>query len=345
MFMQPSTWNETNQHWIPQFLLKGFGIRKNASSVYQLDKETKVVAVRKVSEAASKARVLTERDDEVMRGIERRAAAVIDAIRKGQLDRVNEDGRRAVDKLVMAMTLNDPYHGIDVETTRANSIADVIVELNAAVNRYGGALDEPDISNYMDERLTHDLLAGFVDSSTQIVASALRAMGLQAFTAPEGEFFVIGDSPVLVVRGVVDGETNLLNPGSQVILPINSRCVLVYTWSIGMNVIDRGGILDREQIGSLNSDYHDGVKCRYLYGRNVETLRRSQLLPMSWSPRGRSNDVSSGWAMMQHLRQTKERLQAAQHAAQAGVFEEGARELVDAAIAQHAELDKPSSPV
>ena len=34
--MQPSTWNDTNQHWIPQFLLKGFGIRKRAASVYEL---------------------------------------------------------------------------------------------------------------------------------------------------------------------------------------------------------------------------------------------------------------------------------------------------------------------
>ena len=23
--MQQSTWNDTNQHWVPQFLLKGFG--------------------------------------------------------------------------------------------------------------------------------------------------------------------------------------------------------------------------------------------------------------------------------------------------------------------------------
>ena len=342
--MQPSTWNETNQHWIPQFLLKGFGIRKMAHSVYELDKETKVVAVRKVSEAASKARVLTERDDEVLRGIESRAATVIDAIRKGHLDRINEDGRRAVDKLVMAMTLNDPYHGIDVETTRASAIADVIGELNEAVNRYGGALDEPDIRNFMDERLTYDLLSGFVDSPTQLVASALRAMGLQAFTAREGEFFIIGDSPVLVVRGVVDGERNLLNSGSQVILPISSRCVLAYTWSTEMNVIDGGGTLDSEQVRSLNSDYYHVTKCRYVYGRNKETLRRSRYLSLSWTPRGRSNDVSSGWMMMQHLRQTKERLQAAQNAAQAMVFEQGARELVDAAITQQAELDKPSLP-
>ena len=60
--MQPSTWKDTNQHWIPQFLLKGFGIRKRASSVYELDKQTKAVAIRKVSDAASTPRLLTEQE-------------------------------------------------------------------------------------------------------------------------------------------------------------------------------------------------------------------------------------------------------------------------------------------
>ena len=332
--MQPSTWNDTNQHWISQFLLKGFGIRKKASSVYELDKETKVVAVRKVSEAASKPRVLTERDDEVMRGIESRTAVVIDVIRKGHLDRIDEDGRQAVDRLVLAMTLNDPYHGIDVETTRAKAIAEVVSELSEAVSRYGGTLDEPDFSDYMDQRLTYDLLSGFVDSKTQQIGLALRLMGLRAFTPPEGEFFIIGDSPVLVVRGVVNGETNLLNPGSQVILPISSRCILVYTWATEMNVIGVGGTLDREQVRSLNSDYYRGTKCRYVYARNEETLRRSQLLPLKWTERERSNDVSSGWALTQHLRQFMQRRQAVQDVVQSMTFDYGARELVDTAITQ-----------
>ena len=332
--MQPSTWNDTNQHWIPQFLLKGFGIRKRAASVYELDKETKAIAVRKVSEVAAKPHLRTERDDGLMREIEGRASAAIEAIRKGHLNRIDESGRRAMDGLVMAMMLNDPYHGVDVGTTRAKAIAEVIDELSKAVSRHGGALDEPDFSDYADERLTYDLLAGFVDSPTQLVAAALRAMGLQAFTPPEGELFIIGDSPVLVVRSAVNGETNLLNPGSQVILPISSRCVLVYTWSTEMNVIDGGGTLDREQVRLLNSDYYHGTKCRYIYSRNKETLRRSQLLPLHWIPRERSNDVRSGWAMVQDLRQAKERLQAAQDTAQARAFEDGARELVDLAIAQ-----------
>ena len=128
--MQPSTWNDTNQHWVPQFLLKGFGIRKKASSVYELDKQTKAAAARKVSDVAAKARLLTDKDDELMREIEGRASEAIEAIRKGHLHRIDESARQAVDQLVMAMTVNDPYHGIDVETTRAKAIAEVIDKLS-----------------------------------------------------------------------------------------------------------------------------------------------------------------------------------------------------------------------
>ena len=79
---QPSTWNDTNQHWIPQFLLKGFGIRSKSSTIYELDKQTKVVTVRNVEKIASKQHLLTDRDDDLVKAIERRATEVISAIRK-----------------------------------------------------------------------------------------------------------------------------------------------------------------------------------------------------------------------------------------------------------------------
>ena len=94
--MQQSTWSETNQHWIPQFLLKGFGIRGKASSVYEMDKQTKAIDVRNVEEVASKQHLLTDRDDELTQAIERRATKTISAIRKGKLNRIIEDDRQAV---------------------------------------------------------------------------------------------------------------------------------------------------------------------------------------------------------------------------------------------------------
>ena len=136
--MRPSTWNDTIQHWIPQFLLKGFGIRGQASSILELDKQTNAVSVRNVSEVASKQHLLTERDDELMRDIESRVASMIDAIRKGHLNQIGENERQAVDRLVCAMILNDPYCGFDAEATRKTVIAQVISELNETVKRYGG---------------------------------------------------------------------------------------------------------------------------------------------------------------------------------------------------------------
>ena len=159
-------------------------------------------------------------------------------------------------------------------------------------------------------------------------------MGLQVYKPTDGEFFIIGDSPVLVVRDAVNGQTSLLNRGSQVILPISSRCILVYTWATQKNVVDDGGTLDREQVRSLNADYYHGTKCRYVYGRNQEVLKRSQLLSLKRTPRERSNDVKDGWFTMQSIQRMMERDLEAQHAQQANILEYAARELLEATISQ-----------
>lgn len=330
--MLPSTWNDTNQHWIPQFLLKGFGIRKDASIVYELDKQTMAIAVRKVKEAASKQYLLTERDDELMRGIESRAATTIDAIRKGRLNRIDENGRQSVDNLVLGMLVNDPYQGVDVGTARETAIAEMVRRLSQAALKYGGILDEPDFRGFIDTRFTHDHLSGLMDLTGSQALMALRLMGLQAFKPADGESFIIGDSPVLAIRGAMNGGTNLLNPGSQVILPIGSRCILAYTWATETNMIDDGGTLDREQVRSLNSDYYHGAKCRHIYGRDEDTLKRARLLPLTWTPHERSNEVKSGWFMMQHLERMIQEQYKEQDMEQAKMIEYGARELVEQAI-------------
>ena len=84
--MHPSTWNDTNQHWTPKFLLKGFGIKGHASKLYALETHTGKITIRKVGDVASKPRLLTERDDHLMNAIEARAARVVNRIRKGALD-------------------------------------------------------------------------------------------------------------------------------------------------------------------------------------------------------------------------------------------------------------------
>ena len=332
--MRPSTWNDTIQHWIPQFLLKGFGIRGQASSILELDKQTNAVYVRNVSEVASKQHLLTGRDDELMRDIESRVASMIDAIRKGHLNQIGENERQAVDRLVCAMMLNDPYCGFDAEATRKTVIAQVISELNEAVARHDRMLDEPDFRNFFDERFNHDWVSTFIESTSNQAILALRLMGLRVFRPTGGEFFIIGDSPVLVVRNAVNGKTSLLNPGSQVILPISSRCILVYAWANETNVIDDDGTLDREQVRSLNSDYFHGTKCRYIYGRDEEVLKRSRLMSLEWAPRERSIDVTDGWSMMLDLQQIRQKQLEAQDAEQAMMRDYVARELADVAISQ-----------
>lgn len=331
--MQSSTWNDTNQHWIPQFLLKGFGTRKKASIVYELDKETKAVDVRRVKVAASKRHLLTDRDDEMMRGIESRAADAIDAIRKGRLNHIKQEDRQAIDKLVCAMIVNDPYSNFDAEDTRKQAIADVTKELNEALNRLGAEL-APDVHEYIDDQFGHERLANFLDSRHNQTIVALRLMGLVAYEPAEGELFIVGDSPVLVVRGTENGESSLLNPGSQVILPIGSRCVLVYSWATEMNVVADGGQLDRAQVRSLNSDYYHGTNSRYIYGRDEETLRRSWLLPLNWVQGERSKEVRNGWFMMRDLQRSEQRRRAMDDEVQAKMLDYVASQLVVETIAK-----------
>ena len=232
------------------------------------------------------------------------------------------------------MTLNDPYSGFDAEAKRKNVIAEVISELNEAVSSYGGSLDEPGFRNFFDERFHHDWVSTFMESPFNQVILSLRLMGLSVFKPTDGEFFIIGDSPVSVVRNAVSGETSLLNACSQVILPISSRCILVYTWAAKMNIINDGGTLDRAQVRSLNSDYYHGTKCRYIYGRDEETLIRSRLMSPEWAPRERSNEVNDGWAMMLQLEQIRRRQLEAQDAGQAMMRARVARELEPILIIQ-----------
>ena len=273
--MQQSTWNDTNQHWIPQFLLKGFGIKKRSSSIYEMDKETGTIRTCNVKDVASKPRLLTERDDELLRCIERRSARVVGQIRKGKLELEQED-RRVLDSLVFAMMRNDPYSGLDDRKTRKDTVDDVSHEFAETIEKHGGSIDLQLLMDFVDGRSNHDYLSMAVGKQDGLVLKALGLMGLQVCQPAIGEFFIIGDSPVLVVRGTSNGVRNLLNAGSQVILPIHSRHVLVYGWETPENLIQFGNDADRKQVRSLNQDYFLGTNCRYIYGRDVESLRARQ---------------------------------------------------------------------
>ena len=325
--MQPSTWNHTNQHWIPQFLLKGFGLKGKASRVFQMDKTTGTIEVCKVSEVASKQGLLTDADDGLMRSIEQEATPVIEEIRKGTTS-INRSERKGLDRLIAALLQNDPYYGPDRAKMREESIASIAQAVVAAFAESGGLINEEAVKEYADELCNHDYLKLMLDREDNKILTVLGFMGLTANYSTEQGPFIIGDSPVLAVRNSVEGTPSLLNPGSQVILPINSRCLLVYLWATPRNLIDKGPVLDKEQVLTLNRDYYHESDCRFLYGRTRETLETSRMLPLRWAPRTRSMAVGDGWHELQtRLREQDKQDQAA--AAEREELHQAVRQLVE----------------
>lgn len=296
--MQPSTWNDTNQHWVPQFLLKGFGIKGQSSKIYELDKHTRNIELRDVADVASRKRLLTDTDDERMKDIEVRSARVIDRMRNGNL-KLGQGDRQILDTLVFAMLQNDPHSGIDKEQIRRDAVRAVSHELGASVNRRGASFSLEHLEAFVNERSSHNYLDISLDREDSLVLKALGFMGLRVYRAVDGEFFVIGDSPVLMVRGTIDGNRSLLNPGSQLVLPINKSSVLVYDWSTPVGVFEADYTLNKEQVRSLNRDYYNSTNCRYIYGRTCDSLRQSSMLQLQWGPRILRKDINDGWLLMQ----------------------------------------------
>ena len=296
--MQASTWNQSNQHWIPRFLLKGFGIKRRASQVYALDKQTNKITECDVNDVASKQGLLTERDDKLMGNIEVHCASVIDRIRKGNLN-INPDQRQTIDTLVYAMMMNDPYNGIDTDATRKTIVQDFTSRLSKALNRSGGYADPQDLMSFANRHFNHDYLNMLIEMKTSTVRVALSLMGLSVYKPASGEFLVIGDSPVMAVRGTVDGQPNLTNPGSQLILPVGSFCALVYSWELPVNSIQKGGVLARDQVRSLGSDYYHESGSRYIFGRHRASLVNVRMPRERQDASGRSANTSDGWVMMQ----------------------------------------------
>ena len=297
--MQPSTWNDTNQHWIPQFLLRGFGIKKKASQVWELDKQTGVISRRKVKDVASKQELLSNRDDELMRSIEDKATRPINCIRKGDLD-ISSGDRIAIDRLVAAMLQNDPYNGFDQGSARQDAINSVSKSVQDAFADAGGMIEPGTLESYIDGGFNHDYLTLTLGRENYAVSWMLQFMGLQAIFVLEGDGFIIGDSPVLAVRSKEGtGGPSLLNRGSQVILPISTRCILFYSWATEPNLIARGETIDSLQLLSLNQDYAHESNCRFLFGRTEESLAKSRRPRVKWGNAQRSTNVSQGWSAFQ----------------------------------------------
>lgn len=331
--MQSSTWNDNNQHWTPQFLLKGFGLKGKASRVFQMDKTTGTIEVCKVSEVASKQGLLTDADDGLMRSIEQEATPVIDKIRKG-ITSIKGSERKSLDRLVAAMLQNDPYNGTDRAKLREESISSIAQAVVAAFAESGGLVNEEAVKKYADEVCNYDYLKLMLDREGNKIPTVLGFMGLTANYSTEEGSFIIGDSPVLAVRNSLEGTPSLLNPGSQVILPINSRCLLAYLWATPRNLIDKGPVVDKEQVLTLNRDYYHESDCRFLYGRSREALETSRMLPLQWTPRTRSMAVGDDWHELHTRLREQDEQDRATEAAEKEEFRRAVRQLVERALVE-----------
>ena len=321
-----SAGNTTNQHWVPWFLLKGFGRKGQADQLYTLDKQTGKIDVRSVKDVASKQRLLTELDDQLMNEIETRANPVIGQIRKGRLD-LKEQDRQALDQLVFALILNDPYSGVNEPKMREKVISKVSRDYEAAIIRQGGLINSQLLSEQLDGLFPHDYLNIAMASENKLSLTALGLMGLEVHKAAK-EFVVIGDSPTLVARGTIYGERSLLYPGSEVALPINSELVLVYSWTTQRNLIQEGSPLSRQQVRFLGQGYYHHTNGRYIFGRTHDAFRNVRERPAQRASPEHSAKFKDGWLIMRGI--TKRIYDLREQADQMDQrrFEDAARELV-----------------
>ena len=307
----PNTWNNTNQHWIPQFLLRSFDVRGKASRVYEMDKQSGVIKLRAIKDIASRQGLLTERDDTLMQQIEMQASPVIRGVRKEDFNITWED-RQALDNLVLVLMHIDPYTGVNLTKLREDIVTDKSRDYSEAIRRQGGLVNRQDLKKLFNDFFPEDYLELAMTEEVSESRIALGLMGLSVHETAKGEHLVIGDSPVLVLRAVYGGSPNLLHPGSQVILPIHSRHVLVYRWVTQESAIQAGSSLDKEQVRSLGKDYYHQTDSRYIYGRTEVSLKHAQV-PQTKKPLiPQSTEVSDGWAAMQVIQQKISNLRAKQ---------------------------------
>ena len=328
--VQPSTWNDTKQHWISQFLLKGFRIKGRRHDVYELDKETNEVNIRKIADAASKQRLLTVRDEELLGRIESQASRAVGKLRDGRID-ITEMERRALDSLVFAMLVDNPYGTFDASKVRAEVIEDRSNKLEAALLRHGGFMVRKGLRALLDENLPYDYLSMSFEGRESLARKMLQLMGLRVHRAVADEPLVIGDSPILVVHNTVDGQTSVPHPGTEIVLPVSSKYVLMYNWTTPSKLIDRGHALDRERVRSLNRGYYHASNSNCIYGSTRDSLEQSRVLQLLWLPQERSVEVNDGWWMMREELQRVQREQVAADAEGMRVYDGVARELVRAA--------------
>ena len=244
------TWDGTNQHWVPQQLLRRFSIAKRDGRVYALNKRTWQVAVRRIEKIGSKTDLLTAIDNKRLTAIEARVERVLRDIRSGKLGKLQIEDRMAIDTLVFAMTVDNPYSGADKAKMRKEAIRDTAKQVAERSLLHGRPIDRPRLEERVAALIPQDYLSIALDFGEPLTIAALHLMGLTLHISKEP--LVIGDAPVLFARSDIGGRPSLLNFGSEVLLPISSHHLLHYDWSTSTNVLtpEDGVIASRPNLPS-----------------------------------------------------------------------------------------------
>ena len=279
--MEPSTWNPTNQHWLSRFLLKGFKAKGKSSLIYERDNVTGKIEPSKIDAVASKLHLLTNREDELMRDMETRSSRVVAKLRKGDID-IGAGDRLILDDLVWALWYNNPFSDVNKIGEHDGAIKHTVDRVVSAIRRHGGEVDPDDVTSIAQNALNQDYLCHAFEFSPGGPARILHSMCVTIYEPPPEEFFVIGDCPVVIHRENQGGMSNLWNEGSQLMLPVGSRHLLAYGWGDGSALVRHGGKLSMAQLGELDEYYRFGQRCRHVYGRTPDSLRRVSQLKLQW---------------------------------------------------------------
>ena len=295
---------------------------------------------------ASQLRPLSDRDDQLLQNIEQNATRVINQVRKGKPG-VGREGRKAIDDLVLAMMQTNPLSGPNMDRTRMELIEAFTSGMSESITRNGGVIDKQTLREYADSLLTYDYLNIVMihraREDENLAGKALENMGLRVhrIIPEEEESLVIGDSGVMAVRGESRTGRSLLNRGSQIILPIHSRCVLAYSWESDQKVIEPGTDMTRHQVRSLNRDYFHNMNSSYIYGRRPEDLRQARTLNVLWTGGERSQAVNEGWQRMQAEITKNQEAEANEKSERDHIYDSFAKDLVRRAMLEMGDSDQP----
>ena len=219
----------------------------------------------------------------------------------------------------MALVINNP--SFQKEDIRHDVVHDRLRLLTHAVASGGGLIDQQSTYNTLDGYASRNfLLEDRRRGQRSGVRLLFRSMRLRARRPPEGESFVIGDYPV--VEAIDRGIAHRSAPYGilKIMLPIGHDCLLVYDWALQENIIDAGPPVSMRVLRWLNDFYRNDPRCRYVFGRTPESLKRSSPLGFDWPEPTPSRELKQCWLSLRSEIQNIEKLEQERNEARESIM-------------------------